>query len=50
MAELAWKTTTMLQEFMNKAEEFINTDETIIGLLEFRQKQGKAFEKKHKEP
>lgn len=24
-----------------KAEEFINTDETITGLLEFRQKQDK---------
>lgn len=39
MAELAWKTPMTLQEFMVKAKEFMNTEDTIRAFIEQTQKE-----------
>ncbi|XP_059446479.1 uncharacterized protein LOC132178030 [Corylus avellana] len=44
MAELAWKPTLgTLRQFMNKAEEFINQEETISALMKSKTEGGKPI-------
>lgn len=46
MAELARKSQTNLQEFMDKADEYMNADEMIKALTGPREKRDKSSEKK----
>lgn len=49
MAELARKMPTRLEAFMDKAKEFMNGEETIKSLMQFKLERPKVVEKQRKD-
>lgn len=45
MAKLAWKTLSTLREIIDKADDFVNTDDTLQALIEPRKSKIKSKSK-----